>query len=297
MIFFYGEGRLGNQVFQYQALRAIADRGEQIIAVGLESLPELFDIAGGRLKVLTRSRALKRFVKYVLIPIILRPAARTLRLVNYLYEPLREYGGRAEPSGELTLTRGLFRRLTFADGGHYQNPSLWPILFPGAALALKAPLREAARRLLRDLQAAAEISFVHVRRGDYVDYKPYGLSDLCLPASFYRAAIAELRRAVGETHLVFVTDDPRWVEQEFADITGKTILSNDAVTDFVVMTECRNGIISNSSFSLAAALIMPKPGLVIAPEYWYGFSVRKWYPPKIRCAHERLVYVGVPGLP
>jgi hypothetical protein len=296
MIFFYGEGRLGNQVFQYQALCAIARPKETIFAAGLESLPELFESNGPKLTILTRNGFLKRLIKFLVIPFIVRPAVRTLRLANYVYEPLLDFGGRGQPGGEMAFRRGLLGRLTFVDGGHYQNPSLWQLLFPTATLSLKAPVRDAARGLLSAIPPAiGGSSFVHVRRGDYLNYQVYGVADVCLPAGFYRAAIAELRRRVGDTHLVFITDDPGWVAEHLGDIQSQTIMSNDVAMDFAVMTECRNGIISNSTFSLAAAFIMANPGIVIAPEYWYGFSVGAWYPPKIRCEHEKLVYVGVTG--
>jgi glycosyl transferase family 11 len=296
MIFFYGEGRLGNQVFQYQALCAVARPHETIFAAGLENLPGLFEIGGPKLRVLTRNGFLKRVVKFLLIPFIVRPVARTLRLANYVYEPLLEFAGRPQPGGEMVFRRGLLGHLTFVDGGHYQNPSLWRVLFPTATLSLKAPMRDAARRLLSAIPpASGGLSFVHVRRGDYLNYKVYGVDDVCLPAGFYRAAIAELRRRVGETHLVFITDDPGWVAEQLGDIPSKTILSNDVLMDFAVMTECRNGIISNSTFSLAAAFIMANPGIVIAPQYWYGFGVGTWYPPKIRCEHEKLIYLDVPA--
>ena len=37
-IFFIGEGRLGNQIFQYAALCSIAPPGTKILAIGLEDL-------------------------------------------------------------------------------------------------------------------------------------------------------------------------------------------------------------------------------------------------------------------
>ena len=294
MILFYGEGRLGNQVFQYQALCAMAKDRETIVAAGLENLPEFFEISRSRLRILTRDKSIKRAIKYVLIPFIVRPAARALRLLNYAFEPMVQIDGRAEPGGDITLKRGLLRCLTFVDGGHYQNPSLWPAVFSAATLPLRASVRNAARSLLTTIQSAPEpLSFVHVRRGDYLNYKPYGVSELCLPIEFYRAAIVELRRRVGKTHLLFITDDPQWVNEQLGDIPHKTVLSNDALMDFAIMTECKNGIISNSTFSLAAALVMPDPGIVIAPEYWFGFRMRTWYPPQIRCIHQKLLYLRV----
>jgi hypothetical protein len=61
------------------------------------------------------------------------------------------------------------------------------------------------------------------------------------------------------------------------------------------MANCAGGIISNSTFSLAAALFMRDPELVIAPRYWFGFRVREWLPPGIRFDHPRIAYREVPG--
>jgi hypothetical protein len=293
MIFFYGEGRLGNQIFQYQALCAIARPRETIVAAGLESLPALFEIRGPKLRVLTQNITLKRLIKRIVVDLILRPAVRTLRLANYAHEPPFELDRRAQPGGELHFRKGLLRHFTFVDGGYYQNPSLWAALFPAAALGLRSSVRQSALRFLASIPGGA--SFVHVRRGDYLNYKVYGAGDVCLPAGFYRAAIKELHRRVGDTHLVFVTDDPRWIEENLGDIPNTTITSNDPLTDFAIMTECKSGIVSNSTYSLAAALIMTDPGIVIGPEYWFGFEAGEWYPPRIQCAHEKMLYMAVPA--
>jgi Glycosyl transferase family 11 len=293
MIFFYGEGRVGNQIFQYQAMCRIARPAETVVAVGLESLPDIFEVRGPRLRIVTRSRALKRLVKYVLIPCLLRPAARLLRLMNYVCESSLNASGTAEPAGEMIVRPGLFSRITFVDGGFYQDPSLWSTVFPPRSLVLSGVLRQAAVRYLRDAcPPSVSMTFVHVRRGDYLSYTSYGLDDLALPGEFYRSAIAEIRQRVGATHLVFVTDDADWVRSSFSDVVDKTIVSADASTDFAIMTQCANGIVSNSTFALAAALMMTGPGLVVAPEYWLGFRVSRWYPPRIRYQHDRLLYLS-----
>jgi hypothetical protein len=293
MILFYGEGRLGNQIFQYQAMCRIARPAETVVAVGLESLPDGFEMRGPRLRVVTRSGALKRLVKYVLIPCVLRPAARLLRLMNYVYESSSNSSGTAEPAGEMIVRPGLFSRVTFVDGGFYQDPSLWSTVFPTNSLVLNCSLRQAALRYLRDACPPSQsTTFVHVRRGDYLSYTSYGLRDLALPNEFYRSAIAEIRRRVGETHLIFVTDDADWVKNSFSDLADKTIVSADPSMDFAIMAQCDNGIVSNSTFALAAALMMTRPGVVIAPEYWLGFRVSRWYPPRIRCEHDRLLYLS-----
>jgi hypothetical protein len=294
MIYFYGEGRLGNQIFQYQALHRIAKPGERILSAGLEDLQRCMEVLGPKLTVLTRNRMLKGLVKYAINPWVLRPLARTLKLFNYVSETSFGVPPNDGASGEMSMRSGLLSCVTFVDGGHYQNSAFWPAFFPTANLRIKATLREGARKYLESkCGVTASLSFVHVRRGDYLNHTDYGLVDLALPAQFYRSAIQELASRVGPTHLVFVTDDPRWVEENFCDVANKTIVSLDAEMDFAIMTECRNAILSNSTFSLSAALMLNKPDVVIAPKFWFGFRVDRWYPPKIHYNHPKLIYLQV----
>jgi hypothetical protein len=297
VILFYGEGRLGNQMFQYQALCGLARHNERLFAVGLEDLQGLLRLQGPRLSVVTRNRTLKRLVKFAFLPVLLRPLARTFRLCNYVSEERVGEPPATGPSGELAVRKGLCSRLTLVDGGHYQNASYWASLFPAPAFCLQAPLRAAAL----DYLAAAcgsvhRAAFVHVRRGDYLTHADYGLKDFALPVDFYRAAIRELKARVADLHLVFVTDDPQWVKDNFRDIEHKSIASFDAALDFAIMTQCRRGVLSNSTFSLAAGLMMRDPELLIGPKHWFGFRANAWFPPQIRFEHPNLLYLAVEGV-
>ena len=293
MIFFYGEGRFGNQLFQYQALNHIADARELVLAFGLEELPKHLLLHGPRLLVLTRSRALKLFAKYLIVPLVARPLARTLRLFNYAVEPDGGAEGN-EPSGLMTIRRGLFPRLTFVDGGHYQDASLWEPVFPTPLFDVKPKLRAAARRFLTDgAPASRRVAFVHVRRGDYLNFSQHGLATVALPLSYYSKAIEELERRLGKVHFVFVTDDAPWVEEKFRHIDGKQVASFDAAMDFAIMSECAAGIVSNSTFALGAAYFMRDPELVIIPRYWFGFAKDIWSPPRIFAAHPKVMDVAV----
>ena len=294
MILFYGEGRLGNQIFQYLALNQVARRDETIIAVGLEDIEATLDLRGPRINVLTRNGWIKRGIKYVLTPLLLRPLARYLRVIGYAYEPATE-GPHAGLSGEYKQQRGLFKRVIFVDGGYYQNGELRPA-FPVAAVELRADLRAEARRFIQQQvpQGALPI-FVHVRRGDYLHFASYGVSELNLPESFYRAGIAAVKQRTQTTHFLFVTDDPQWVTHTFSDIADKSIASFNPQLDFAIMAECQGAVLSNSTFSFAAALLLRDPAIVIGPQYWFGFRVNRWLPPRIRVDDSRIV--NLPVLP
>jgi len=292
MIFFYGEGRLGNQVFQYQALNHIARQGERIFAFGLEDLQKYLRLNGPRLSVIGRNRSLKRLVKYVLVPALVRPLCRTLHLFNHVVEPLGGSDG-VEPSGLIVTKRGLFPGITFVDGGHYQDSSLWTRVFPTPLFEVKPTLRAAAREFLRGHAGAGRAAFVHVRRGDYLAFSQHGLESVALPLSYYQKAIRELEHRLGRFRLVFVTDDAPWVHEHFRQIEDKIVASFDAAMDFAIMTECRAGIVSNSTFALGAAFLMVNPDLVIVPRYWFGFGKKFWSPPRIFCPHPKVLDVAV----
>lgn len=293
MIVFYGEGRFGNQLFQYQALNHIAAAQERIFAFGLEELPKHLLLHGPRLVVLTRNRRFKLFVKYFIIPFVARPLTSTLRLFSYAVEPLGGAEGN-EPSGLMRIRRGLFPQITFVDGGHYQNASLWEHVFPTPLFDIKPSLKEAARHFLtKGATDDRRVAFVHVRRGDYLDFSQHGLATVALPLSYYSNAIEELERRLGKVRLVFVTDDAPWVKENFLGIDSKSVASFDPAMDFAIMSECEAGIVSNSTFALAAAYLMRNPGLVIIPRYWFGFGKKIWSPPRIFAEHPRMLDVAV----
>jgi hypothetical protein len=260
----------------------------------LEDLQRSLELDRATLTVLTRSRMLKRLFKYVINPGLIRPLARFLRLFNYGCESVFDYNGQRGAGGELSIRTGLLRRITFIDGGYYQNSAFWTSPFPSPAIRIKPALEAAAADYLRSLGTAdARMTFVHVRRGDYLSHTDYGLEDLALPASFYRSAIAEQRTRIGASHLVFVTDDPPWVRDTFADIEDKSIVSSTADMDFAIMTQCGSGILSNSTFALSAALLVKNPSILIAPKFWLGFRVGQWLPPRISLDHPKMIYVAV----
>lgn len=170
----------------------------------------------------------------------------------------------------------------------------WKDYFPTTLIELNEKLRDAAQAYLKAQCPRGEVPvFVHVRRGDYLGFTAYGLGDLELSVDFYRRAISLVKQKFGNIHLVFVTDDALWVAEHFSDAAIKSIASFSPEMDFAIMTECRGGVVSNSTFSLAAAFMMSNPDLVVGPEYWFGFRVSSWYPPEIRCPHEKLLYLSV----
>lgn len=301
MIFFYGEGRLGNQVFQYIALTHLArtlsnSKRETLFAVGLEDISSVLQLSGPQLRVLSRNYWFKRAMKYLVVPFVLRPISRYVRLINYAQESSTA-GVNAGLSGEYRLQSGLFASLTFVDGGYYQNGNLAHAAFPLTDVSLQTSLHEAAAAYLLSVTTPTSAAyFVHIRRGDYQHFSSYGVSNLGLPTCYFRAGMATILERDPAARFVFVTDDPKWVEIEFAEVANKCIAAFNPALDFAIMALCRGGVLSNSTFSLAAALLQNQPPIVVGPKYWFGFRVARWLPPRIRVDDPRVVYLEVDGL-
>ena len=326
MIIFYGEGRLGNQVLQYQLLtRLIREHGDsspphdmdgsvalspdgpvatiarkaqhrRILAAGLENLHDVFEFSGVQLYVLTRNGRIKQLVKHVLMPWLLRPLARGMRLASYVSEEMERVDGRRDYTGRVFSHKGLTDALLLVDHGYFHNARVPLRLFPLEGLSLRPSLRkEASEWLQQRLAGSACVPvFVHVRRGDYAQHSDFGLTGLMLPTAYYRAAIARIRETIQRPHFIIVSDEPDWAAREFADLSPCTISRGSEALDFAVMSLCPAGVLANSTFSLAAALMMGNPRIVLAPKYWFGFRVNQWYPPRIRFHHPAIEYVEVP---
>ena len=113
---------------------------------------------------------------------------------------------------------------------------------------------------------------VHIRRTDYINHKINGLNDdntLALPVEYYLKAIAELD--LKNNFLVFVTDDPEFVEQEFKFLPNKLISSSVDYIDFQLIQNAKTCIIANSTFSWWAAWLN-KQAKVYCPRYFLGFN-------------------------
>jgi hypothetical protein len=293
MIFFYGEGRLGNQVFQLQALRVLGGASQRLVAVGLEHLQRVFE-PDGHLVVLRVGKWPKRLVKYALLPLLLRPLARYARLFSYVRELPSTAGDGSDGSGVADRRYGLIRNVTVVDGGYYQSSRYWTSVIPARYFTLRSDAIETARHLRHSAAGGLPCAGVHVRRGDYVQYSAYGQSNFLLPISYYLAGIRRVREVLPAAHVIFVTDDPDWVTATYSPvIADMSVISGSEADDFALLTQCDAVVSSNSTFSLTAALLNSDAKLIVAPRYWLGFREGRWLPPEIEFRYPRIEYLRV----
>lgn len=262
-------GGLGNQLFEYAAALAVAERCGADIGVDTSPYagdparrPHLADFGLRPRKVSDPAKTNGLWeigARLGLVPYPLRGAAR-------FDEP-----GHFDPAF-LNLTAPCYL------AGHFQS---WRYLV-GHEAAVRQAFdldRLATPRtapIERRIAAASTPVAIHVRRGDYAQtahsISMFGL----LHAEYYRRARAELEQRLDvPTWFVFSDDMPAALAElggwpNLVPVTGMS-----PTEDFRLMALCRHFIIANSTFSWWGAWLGRSPDkLVVTPDVWFGSTNR-----------------------
>lgn len=116
----------------------------------------------------------------------------------------------------------------------------------------------------------SDYTSVHIRRGDYLSTK----FDICDKDFFNRSLkFLNKKKVKKKDHVLFFSLDKEWVKNNF-DLKkyNYQIIANKKkpIDDFWLMAQSQNIIISNSTFSWWAALLISrnKKKTIICPKYW-----------------------------
>jgi len=268
-VFIFKEsGRLGNQLFQYAALRTLCPKEQQLILLGFEALQLVFygvnaKIINGGSSKLERS-LYYRFYQY----------ADTLSQKG-IFSRIRE----SSESPSIHESKGLLKTVKFVEKSYFQSESCFD-LNSIESLLLKPELLNSAKKVIEASTKGKTPIFIHVRRGDYLRW-PSKASPAILSASYYQTCINIVQSRILNPFYIFTSDDPFYIKDIFGDLENSYISYGSTSEDFALMTQCSGGILSASSFSWWAAYFAQLQGsgkLFIAPKYWAGHREQIWYP-------------------
>lgn len=274
-------GGLGNQLFQYAAGRALANRLNARLVLDCTPM---------------RRETVRRFAleRYAIDAEVVWNAARKiprwkLRLPGHTGRRVAD----AIQSKFPLQTRINGRRVkVLLERGHNYDPRFETLTgsvclsgnwqsyryFEDTAESIRAEIRLSsepvgANRIWLDRIRQANSVCLHVRRGDYLmpDRSGYSGSRVC-PISYYFRAVQFVRERLGNPQLFVFSDDWLWCREHLA-IEGAVLVDAngpEAVVDELrLMTACRHQIIANSSLSWWAAWLANHPEqVVIAPLPW-----------------------------
>lgn len=279
MILFFSSGRLGNQIFQYAFIKKIQLYDEKIIVVGFEDLLEVFEI-DDIFNFSKRNRIFRGIIYKILVPtfnILSNIRVISQICVDYdIPKGFENFTPRRE-SISFTQKKGLLKCLRFIKLGYFQSEKFFnPDIVK--SLVIRSKYLTAAEKFFKEIPKDANRVFVHIRRGDYKEFKIFGKSTV-LPLCYFNSLIDFFQINYPNSFFIFLSDEPEQIEINFASLKNKKVsLNNNQGTDFAIITLCNSGILSTSSFGWWAAYLIKEKGIIFAPKYWLGFNSHIEFP-------------------
>lgn len=255
-------GRLGNQMFQYAAARAMSARlgvpvaldPREALAKGEGVLTRVFDLPLSDSPRLPPARTNKpAYLAWRWLG--LSPRFRRERHLDYNAEignwtaPCYLHGYWQSERYFAQQAAIIRTDFTFPNFTNSQNADMAARIVETNAIAL------------------------HVRRGDYLALGQHAVCD----EAYYLAALDTVREGIENPTVYVFSDDPNWAKSNLPLPCEKVVVDfNGPETDFEdmrLMSLCQHNVIGNSSFSWWAAWLNANPDKRVAgPDRWFGDS-------------------------
>lgn len=113
---------------------------------------------------------------------------------------------------------------------------------------------------------------IHIRRGDYIGNAWHEVCNL----QYYNDATKEMKNRTNIDLFCVFSDDILWCKENLKDENFLFVEENSDIEDLYLMTQCKNHIISNSSFSWWGSwLSSNQDKIVISPKKWFNDENRE----------------------
>ena len=128
-----------------------------------------------------------------------------------------------------------------------------------------------AYKLLYQIERTNSIA-VHIRRGDFENKGLRKVGHL-LPIEYYKNAIIYMEQNIESPEFYFFSDSPQFVKELLGEKDNYHFVSNEyngnAATDMFLISKCRHGIMSASTFSWWGNWLRESEGIVLVPKKEY----------------------------
>lgn len=138
---------------------------------------------------------------------------------------------------------------------------------------IEESLSTANKELLNKIRSN-ESCFLHVRRGDYLSPTFKTLFEGCCSINYYISALSFINQKKSNILFICFSDDMDWVKKNLP--IGENAIyvdwntGEDSPIDMFLMSQCKNGIMANSTFSYWGAYLGEKKGIVTYPSRWWN---------------------------
>lgn len=262
-------GRLGNQLFQLSGLQSSIGVDERVVLIGFDSFKTGFGAPRHHsVHVLTPpNRFLRRFLGQVLRRISRWPSS--IDLVGRDSTASHDVPGACLVS---VVRPAFFQQQRFLETEF------------GEDLRFQPAVVHEADRVLESLGLSTRpFGFIHVRGGDYAHW-PSMTAPASLPIEWTIDQGKALLAIYPQLDLLVFGDDAK-KSQQVADALQSPHVRVSESVDICLLSRAQCGVLSGSTYALWGANLARRhnmaPGPWIAPKYWAGVRLRKWYPPDL----------------
>lgn len=278
MIVLQVRGGLGNQMFQYAAIRSYALQNNiKKVCLYTECFENdvLRDFSLDNLQlsdeidIVEKSFWLNTYRKvWRRIKMLLKcqegNASDTLKLFRFgFFEYLKNSEYLAIPSKKLPL---MYFSSVFMDTKYWGQ---YAELIKKELRVKTLPTKE-NEAWIQAIQQEKDSVCVHIRRGDYVNNAKYMVCD----NKYYEKAVQECRERLDNPKFFVFSEDIEYAKTlNLGEQVFYVDLNNPDYEELRLMYQCRNFIISNSTFSWWAQCLAEERNLVISPSKWKNDEV------------------------
>lgn len=267
-------GRLGNQLFQYSALKMLYP-SDYILLVGFNDLKKIITKIDAFIINIER---FSKLFKYLFINLI--NASAMLRLIGSKYEVINN------TEFNIITKKGLIPGIYLFKNSYFQHSSIINKLIP--ELEINELHVKNAYSWYKSKKINTETNnlvFVHIRRGDYLSW-PTHTNPAVLNKEYYLKSMNIIESYVKNPIFIILTDDIQYAYDIFGSTNNIFISDNNNYIDMAIMSFCSHGILSASSYAWWGTWFSKERnginGKYIAPKYWIGHRMNEWKPPSFK---------------
>ena len=271
MIFFFENGKLGNQLSQYCGLKSYFPK-QKIFFFGLNSLQNSFENLEDTFFDLKHKFYFVQILKKILFFLV------KIRIIGKITELHKEKNIKIKVIYGIFCNIFVAQEIYFQDRRSVSNIKKLPVL-------KKRYLLEAQRWLKKKkiFNKKSQLVFVNIRRSDYL-FWPNKKFPAVLNLSWYQRSMIHIKQKIKKPIFIIISDDKFYVKDVFKESNNLIISENEDTIDFAIMILCSHGIMSPSSFAwwgsffIKKSNLYKKPSYFIAPKFWGGHRSKKWFP-------------------
>lgn len=283
MVIFFGQGRLGNQIFQYAFVKNFLKKNEKLVVINFKEFLNLFDTEDNIVNI--NNKYFQYMLRFIGIPLL--KLLSYIRLVSFCRAEKENVNGVLAENGGYEYKKGLLS-VTYIFPGYFQSEKYFKKDIM-QSVRIKEEYLNRADEFLSKVPKDAQKIFIHIRRRDYKTHRCFGEIDITLPVYYYNSQIGWFNKNLRNPWFIFLSDDLDYVRENFKWVKNKTISTEDMNVDFSIMALSDGAIMSNGTYAWWGAYFMKDKANVVAPKYWFGFKSKIEFPIGITPSFARIV--------